>query len=148
MHLMMPLAPIWRLSNVSTSPRERSASHFQRNKLPICLAWTDPVCPKIWSGKTFGENSETEGVSKRCIQQLIYPALLAPDIIRDVRDGKQPVGLTSDWLMRHAFSPIWKEQRMRLPALERPQLRLRYQNTSKHTGNYGRNRELSMYSNL
>ena len=23
----------------------------------------------------------------------------------DARDGKQPVGLTSDWVMRHAFSP-------------------------------------------
>ncbi|HFQ13505.1 MAG TPA: recombinase family protein [Gammaproteobacteria bacterium] len=58
----------------------------------------------VRSGKTFGEIAETEGVSKRRIQQLIELAFLAPDIIRDVRDGKQPVGLISDWLMRHAFS--------------------------------------------
>ncbi len=71
----------------------------------------------VRSGKTFGEIAETEGVSKRRIQQLIELALLAPDIIRDVRDGKQPFGLTSDWLMRHAFSPLWKEQRELFSAL-------------------------------
>jgi len=71
----------------------------------------------VRSGKTFGEIAESAGVSKRRIQQLIELAFLAPDIIRDVRDGKKPVGLTSDWLMRHAFSPIWTEQRQQFPAL-------------------------------
>ena len=71
----------------------------------------------VRSGKTFGEIAEFEGVSKRRIQQLIELAFLAPDIIREVRDGKQPVGLTSDWLMRHAFSPLWKEQRELFSAL-------------------------------
>ena len=65
----------------------------------------------VRSGKTFDEIAASEGVSKRRIQQLIELAFLAPDVIRSVRDGKQPVGVTSDWLMRHAFSPIWSEQR-------------------------------------
>ncbi|MBS9718506.1 recombinase family protein [Pseudohalocynthiibacter aestuariivivens] len=65
----------------------------------------------VRSGKTFDEIAETEGVSKRRIQQLIELAFLAPDVIRSVRDGRQPTGITSDWLMRHAFSPIWSEQR-------------------------------------
>ena len=71
----------------------------------------------VRSGRTFGEIAETEGVSKRRIQQLIELAFLAPDTIRSVREGRQPVGLTTDWLMRHAFTPIWSEQREQFAAL-------------------------------
>lgn len=73
----------------------------------------DLVC----SGKTLGEIAEIEGVTKRRIQQLIELAFLAPDVIRSVREGRQPVGLTSEWLMRHAFTPIWSEQRKHFSAL-------------------------------
>lgn len=72
---------------------------------------------RVYSGQTLGEIAETEGVSKRRIQQLIELAFLAPDVIRSVREGCQPVGLTSEWLMRHALTPIWLEQRERLSAL-------------------------------
>jgi DNA invertase Pin-like site-specific DNA recombinase len=68
-------------------------------------------------GKTFAEIAEAEGVSKRRVQQLIELAFLAPDVIRTVREGEQPVGMTSDWLKRHAFSPIWSEQRDAFAAL-------------------------------
>ena len=72
------------------------------------------------SGKTFGETAETaetEDVSKRRIRQLNELAFLALDIIRSVREGRRPVGLTSDGLMRHAFTPIWSEQREQFAAL-------------------------------
>ncbi len=69
------------------------------------------------SGKTFGEIAQDEGVSKRRIQQVIELAFLAPDAIRSVQNGRQPVGLTSEWFMRHAFSPIWSEQRERFAVL-------------------------------
>ncbi len=71
----------------------------------------------VRSGKTFAKIAETEGVSKRRVQQLIELAFLAPDIIRAIREGRQPVGMTSDWLKRHAFSPIWTEQRDAFAAL-------------------------------
>lgn len=71
----------------------------------------------VKSGKTFGEIAEAEAVSKRRIQHLIELAFLAPDVIRAVREGRQPVGLTSDWLKRHAFSPLWSEQREMLATL-------------------------------
>ncbi|NNE51906.1 MAG: recombinase family protein [Sulfitobacter sp.] len=71
----------------------------------------------VKSGRTFSEIADTEGVSKRRVQQLIELAFLAPDVIRAVREGRQPVGLTSDWLKRHAFSPIWSEQRDAFAAL-------------------------------
>ena len=69
------------------------------------------------SGKTYAEIAEIESVSKRRIQQQIELVFLAPDLIRSVREGRQPVGLTSDWLMRHAFTPIWSAQRERFSAL-------------------------------
>ncbi|MFK7746464.1 MAG: recombinase family protein [Roseobacter sp.] len=65
----------------------------------------------VRSGKTFAEIAETEAVSKRRVQQLIELAFLAPDVIRAVREGQQPVSMTSDWLKKRAFSPIWGEQR-------------------------------------
>lgn len=71
----------------------------------------------VQSGKTFAEIAEIEDVSKRRVQQLIELAFLAPDVIRAVRDGRQPAGMTSDWLKRHAFSPIWSEQRHAFAAL-------------------------------
>lgn len=65
----------------------------------------------IRTGKTFGEIADSEGVSKRRIQHLIELAFLAPDVIRAVHEGRQPSGLTSEWLKRHAFPPVWKDQR-------------------------------------
>lgn len=73
----------------------------------------DMVC----SGKTFGEIAEAENVSKRRVGQLIELAFLAPDVIRSVQEGKQPVGLTSEWLKQHTISPIWSEQRERFSTL-------------------------------
>ena len=65
----------------------------------------------IRAGKTFGEIADSEGVSKRRIQHLIELAFLAPDVTRAVHEGRQPSGLTSEWLKRHAFPPVWKDQR-------------------------------------
>ena len=71
----------------------------------------------IRSGKTFAEIAVVEGASKRRVQQLIEMAFLAPDIVRDVWEGGQPVGLTSHWLKTHAFSPVWTAQRDMFKAL-------------------------------
>jgi site-specific DNA recombinase len=72
---------------------------------------------KILDGQTFGEIAKTEDLSKRRVQQLIELAFLAPDVIRDTFDGRQPTGLTSEWLFRHSFSPVWHEQREMFRAL-------------------------------
>lgn len=78
----------------------------------------------IRSGKTYGEIAEIEGASKRRVQQLVELAFLAPDIIRDVWEGNQPQGLTSNWLKSHAFTPIWDEQRDLFRALQELPMRL------------------------
>jgi hypothetical protein len=71
----------------------------------------------IRSGKTYTEIAEAEGASKRRVQHLVELAFLAPDIVRDVWEGGQPVGLTSHWLKNHAFSPMWNAQRDMFKAL-------------------------------
>jgi site-specific DNA recombinase len=38
-------------------------------------------------------------------------AFLAPDIIRDVSQGKQPFGFTSGWCSRHDLPSDWQAQR-------------------------------------
>ena len=42
---------------------------------------------------------------------MIDLAFLAPDIVRDVLEGSNPIGLTSDWLLRHDPPGRWTEQR-------------------------------------
>ena len=65
----------------------------------------------IKSGKTFDESAAAESTSKRRIQQVIEWASLAPDIVRMIVEGHQPVGLTSNWLLRHTLPVDWNEQR-------------------------------------
>lgn len=71
----------------------------------------------IKAGKTFAEIADREGTSKRRIQQMIDLAFLTPDIVRDVLDGKQPIGFTSDWCKQHTLPTDWSEQRALLATL-------------------------------
>ncbi|MEM7441210.1 MAG: recombinase family protein [Pseudomonadota bacterium] len=65
----------------------------------------------IKSGRTYAEIAEAEGTSSDRIQKLADLALLAPDIVRDVLQGTQPIGLTTEWLIRHSIPASWQEQR-------------------------------------
>ncbi len=65
----------------------------------------------IKSGKTFSEIAIAEGSSKRRIQHLVEFAFLAPDMVRRVHEGQQPIGLTSEWLNRNRIPTDWREQR-------------------------------------
>jgi len=43
---------------------------------------------------------------------MIHRAFLAPDIIRAIMNGTQPIHLTGDYLKRHAPLPLdWEDQR-------------------------------------
>jgi len=75
------------------------------------LARANRYLAMIISGQTFTEIGAIEGVTGRRIQQLIELAFLAPEVIRDVFEGRQPIGLTTEWLLRNAYSPIWQDQR-------------------------------------
>ena len=76
-------------------------------------AWFDA----IRNGKTFTEIAAAEGTHKSRVQQMIGLAFLAPDIIRDVLDGNQPVGFTSHWFKGISLPSDWTEQRQLLATL-------------------------------
>lgn len=71
----------------------------------------------ITAGQSYVEIAETAGTSKRRVQQVVDLAFLAPDIVRDVMAGRQPVGFTSDWALRHDLPSDWAEQRRLLATL-------------------------------
>lgn len=81
--------------------------------IALAHAWFE----RIKAGETFGQIAMTEATSKRRIQQMICLAFLAPDIVRDVLEGTQPIGFTSDWCLRHDVPSNWAEQRALLSAL-------------------------------
>ncbi|MEL6243850.1 MAG: recombinase family protein [Pseudomonadota bacterium] len=66
---------------------------------------------QLKAGRTYAEIAQSAGTSKRRVQQMIDLAFLAPDIVRAIVEGRQPVGLTSDWLLRHDLPSAWDRQR-------------------------------------
>ncbi|MFK7879199.1 recombinase family protein [Roseobacter sp.] len=72
---------------------------------------------QIKAGRTLSEIAKAEGTTNGRIYQLINLAFLAPDIIRDVLDGQQPLGLTSDWCVRHTLPTSWQDQRALIATL-------------------------------
>ena len=75
--------------------------------IATALSWLD----RIKAGKTYAEIAQEYGVPKYRVQQAICYAFLAPDIIRQLLLGRQPVGLTSKWVFRHPLPLDWAEQR-------------------------------------
>lgn len=73
---------------------------------------------RIKSGLTFAQIAEAEKSSKRRVQHMIDLAFLAPDIVRDVLDGNQPTGFTSDWCKQHSLPSDWNDQRALLKTLQ------------------------------
>ena len=72
---------------------------------------------QIKTGKTFAEIAVAEQTSSRRIQQLIELAFLSPKIVRDVIEGTQPVGFTTEFCMRKGLPSAWQEQRQVLATL-------------------------------
>jgi len=48
---------------------------------------------------------------------MIHLAFLAPDIVRNVLEGKQPIGFTSGWCKSHEMPSGWSDQRALLATL-------------------------------
>ena len=71
----------------------------------------------VQDGRSFDEIADQEGVSKNRLQQMIHLAFLAPDIVTDIIAGKQPLGLTSEWLKGRELPVSWDDQRRLTAAL-------------------------------
>ena len=62
----------------------------------------------IRQGRTLDEVANDAGLTKRRILQMMDHAFLAPDIVRQVAGGRQPVRLTSEWLQRNTLPLDWE----------------------------------------
>ena len=71
----------------------------------------------IKHGQTFEEIAVSENLSKRRILQVIDLAFLAPDIVRSIMQGDQPIGLTAKWLGQNPLPSDWQTQRRIVAAL-------------------------------
>ena len=71
----------------------------------------------IKSGQTFEEIAKTENLSKRRIMQVIDLAFLAPEIVKQIVHGDQPLGLTAKWLGINPLPSDWQAQRRKIAAL-------------------------------
>lgn len=85
----------------------RTVDEVLLNNIALAHGWYG----MLKAGKTFAEISCETGISKRRIQQMLDLAFLAPDIVRDVVRGSQPLGFTSDWVLRHELPSDWQAQR-------------------------------------
>ena len=72
---------------------------------------------RLKEGQSVEAIAAEAGTSKRRVQQVIDLAFLAPDIVRDITNGAQPMGLTSDWCLRHDLPSDWQAQRQRIATL-------------------------------
>lgn len=71
----------------------------------------------IKSGKSLDAIAKQDGTSRRRIQQIIAFAFLAPDIVQMILEGRQPIGLTSEWVLRHKLPNDWQSQRALIATL-------------------------------
>ena len=72
---------------------------------------------QLKDGESYEAIAAGAGTSKRRVQRLIDLAFLAPDLVHDITNGTQPLGLTSDWCLRHELPAEWKAQRERIATL-------------------------------
>jgi DNA invertase Pin-like site-specific DNA recombinase len=61
-------------------------------------------------GESYTEIAAREGVATQRIQQLLPLAFLAPEIVQRVAEGRQPVGLTTEWLITTDLPVRWHDQ--------------------------------------
>lgn len=71
----------------------------------------------IKAGKSLDDVAKQDNTSRRRIQQIIAFVFLAPDIVQMILDGCQPIGLTSEWMLRHKLPNDWQDQRALIATL-------------------------------
>ena len=72
----------------------------------------------VQEGKSFTEIATSDAVSANTVQRMITLAFLAPDIVRDIFQGKHPIALTSDWLLRQTLPSSFEEQRTLIRSID------------------------------
>lgn len=65
----------------------------------------------IKTGKTLDAIGEEFKTSRRRIQQMLQLTFLAPDIVQMIVEGRQPIRMTSEWVLRASLPNDWQAQR-------------------------------------
>ena len=68
------------------------------------LSWLD----RIKAGKTYEQIATEDAIPTDRVRKAIRYAFLAPDIVRAIVEGRQPVGLTSSYLLHHPLPDDWR----------------------------------------
>ena len=71
----------------------------------------------ITEGRPIAGIAHKEELSNRRIQDLLHLAFLSPDLLETVAAGEQPIGLTTDYLIKTGFPTVWSKQRALFAAL-------------------------------
>ena len=66
---------------------------------------------EIKDGTAIHQIAEREGTTRQRISAIVELAFLAPDLVRAVAEGRQPVGMTSDRLIKTRLPMLWSDQR-------------------------------------
>ena len=77
------------------------------------FSWLD----RIKAGKTYEEIATEDAIPTDRVRKAIRYAFLAPDIVRAIVEGRQPVGLTSSYLLHHPLPDDWEKQRVLVTTL-------------------------------
>lgn len=64
----------------------------------------------IKQGTTFDQIAEQEHASIARMRQMINHAFIAPEIVKSVLDGYQPIDFTSNFIQRNALPSDWRKQ--------------------------------------
>lgn len=71
----------------------------------------------ITDGQTITNIAQIERLSNRRIQNLLPLAFLSPDLLEAIAAGEQPIGLTTDRLIKTGFPAVWSEQKVQFATL-------------------------------
>ena len=77
------------------------------------LSWLN----RIKAGKTYEQIATEDAIPTDRVRKAIRYAFLAPDIVRAIVEGRQPVGLTSSYLLHHPLPDDWEKQRVLVKTL-------------------------------
>lgn len=66
------------------------------------------------------EIAQREGLDPSTVNELLRLSLLSPKIVESILNGKQPEGLTMQWLARNSLLADWRKQVFTCVALQRP----------------------------
>jgi hypothetical protein len=71
---------------------------------------------RITSGQSVQQIADENHLSARRVQQTLEFAFLAPDVVRQVVEGRQPAFLTTDRCLKNEINVDWAEQAQQFSA--------------------------------